>query len=208
MLLSSPLSYPVPLLSLTTHLALLSTRLPALKSELDEDPHFDDDWEAAVPLYPRSTNGMFASRPPVTLLVMAVGSNIFFDPTREELAVADAVLAVSLTSSISPTSVRALGDETEVSNLCLLSIRTIDSPSCLTIAGIPDSHNPVTGGVESTKRSGSQDQAESRTESVWRPPRGGMKRALIGKVMEMCLKKGGIGEEVLAGLEGVEVGAS
>ena len=139
---------------------------------------------------------------------MAVGSNIIFDPTREELAVANAVLAVSLTSSMSPTSGKAIGDENGVSNLRLLSIRTIDPPSRLTTAGIPDSHNPVTGGGELTKLSGPQAQVELRAERFWCPPQGGMKRALIGKVVEMCLAKGGVGEEVLAGLEGVEVGAS
>ena len=207
-MLSPPLSYPVPLLSLTVHLALLSTRLPALKSALDEDPHFDDDWEAAVSLYPRATSGKVSNRPPVTLLVIAVGSNIIFDPTREELAVADAVLAVTLTSSMYPTSKKAISDENGVSNLRLLSIRTIDPPSRLTTAGILDSHNPMTGGVEPTKQSVLQAQGEPGVERVWHPPQGGMNRALIGKVVEMCLKKCGVGEEVLAGLEGVEVGAS
>lgn len=34
--------------------------------------------------------------PAITLLVAAVGENVFFDPTREEMAVADCVLAVSM----------------------------------------------------------------------------------------------------------------
>ncbi|KAI6892223.1 hypothetical protein KC334_g13526, partial [Hortaea werneckii] len=55
LLLSQPLSYPLPLLSLTTHLALLSTRLPALVSERDEDPLFNDDWEASTFLYPKTS---------------------------------------------------------------------------------------------------------------------------------------------------------
>jgi len=49
-------------------------------------------------------------------------------------------------------------------------------------------------------------KVDGEEQSVWRPPRGGMKRGLIGQVVEMCLKKGGVGEEVLAGLEGVDVG--
>ena len=53
LLISPPLSYPLPLLSLTTHLALLATRLPKLTSEGDEDPMFDDDWDASTFLYPR-----------------------------------------------------------------------------------------------------------------------------------------------------------
>jgi exosome complex component RRP42 len=62
---------------------------------------FDDDWENAVLLYPRGTGEGEAatasySLPPVTLLVVSVGGNIFFDPTREELAVGDVVLVVSI----------------------------------------------------------------------------------------------------------------
>ncbi|RWA04087.1 hypothetical protein EKO27_g11024, partial [Xylaria grammica] len=96
-LISPPLSYPLPLLSLTTHLALLATRLPRLKSEGDEDPMFDDDWAASQFIYARSgpaaltataTATTNTSRPPITLLVMAVGENIIFDPSKEELAVA------------------------------------------------------------------------------------------------------------------------
>jgi exosome complex component RRP42 len=70
LLLSAPLSYPLPLLSLTTHLALQHTQLPALISEQDEDPLFNDDWEAAVPLY---TSGQ---KPPITLLLASVGPGI------------------------------------------------------------------------------------------------------------------------------------
>jgi len=220
LLLSPPLSYPLPLLSLTTHLALLATRLPRLKSEGEEDPLFDDDWDAAVPLYPRSTctstsqaqkSGSsetrtgFVARPPVTLLVMAVGANVIFDPSREELAVAEAVLAVSLTST-------PLSTDSTTSGLRLLSIRTIDPPSRLTTAGVPDTENSATGGGQGgatgagAKRAGVGGQGEQGANGVWYPPRGGMKRDLIGRVLEMCLKKGGVGEEVLAGLEGVEVG--
>ncbi|KAJ9648008.1 Exosome complex component rrp42 [Coniosporium tulheliwenetii] len=87
LLLSSTFSYPLPLLSLTTHLALLSSRLPRLKSELDEDPLFDDDWDASNFLYPLASNTPTkstarADRPPITLLVIAVGQNIIFDPSK------------------------------------------------------------------------------------------------------------------------------
>lgn len=41
---------------------------------------------------------------------------------------------------------------------------------------------------------------------VWRPRRGGVKRRVIASIVKMVLKKGGVGEEVLEGLEGVEVG--
>jgi exosome complex component RRP42 len=204
LLISPPLSYPIPLLSLTTHLALLSTRLPALKSDPGDDPLFNDDWDAAVPLYPRSsTKGksktQYSNRPPVTLLVMLVGLNIIFDPTKEELSVADAVLAVSLTSS-------SLAEDAGITRLRVLSIRTIDPPSRLTTAGIPDALNTATGGAVTVKQEEQGGKVDGEEPGVWRPPRGGMKRGLIGKVVEMCLKKGGVGEEVLAGLEGVDVG--
>ena len=206
LLLSPPLSYPIPLLSLTTHLALLSTRLPALKSELDEDPLFNDDWEASTPLYPRSskssstkqsTKSPYQSRPPITLLVMAIGPNILFDPTREELTVADAVLAVSITTSLATTT-----DTSD--SLQLLSIRTIDPPSRLTTSGIPDAFNSATGGGQGGEKD--VGQREGDQEGVWRPPRGGMKRGLVGRIMGLVFGKGGVGEEVLAGLEGVDVG--
>lgn len=43
-------------------------------------------------LYP----GAGEALPPITLLVLSVGGNVFFDPTREELAVGDVILAVSV----------------------------------------------------------------------------------------------------------------
>ncbi|MCJ1438366.1 hypothetical protein MMC27_007754 [Xylographa pallens] len=210
LLLSPPLSYPLPLLSLTTHLALLSTRLPALKSELDEDPLFNDDWDAAISLYPHSASKDQASslksykfRPPVTLLVIAVGSNIIFDPTREELAVADAVLAISLTS-LSPTSETPVITDKHINRLRLLAIRTIDPPSRLTTAGVPDAVNTATGGTAVNAQMTPGVDAGSGKAGVWHPPQGGMKRGLIGKIVQMCLERGGVGEEILAGLDNVD----
>lgn len=230
LLLSPPLSYPLPLLSLTTHLALLSTRLPKLKSKNEEDPLFDDDWNAAEYLYPRpKARPAYDSRigreppgfpppsqklvrPPVTLLIISAGDNIIFDPSREEIAVADAVLAVSI------------GREDENSNanhakLKLLSIRTIDPPSRLTQPGVPDSENATALGATSlgAPTSTTADEVGSLTPSstamssgeevpgVWRPRRGGVKRSLISRMVKMVLEKGGVGEEVMDGLEGVEV---
>ncbi|KAI7005409.1 hypothetical protein KC366_g18578 [Hortaea werneckii] len=178
LLLSQPLSYPLPLLSLTTHLALLSTRLPALVSERDEDPLFNDDWEASTFLYPKtspsspSSNSSSSSSsstaappspPPITLLVVSVSSSraeggestILFDPSREELAVADAVVAISLgvgpqsssSSSSSSSSAEQHPPTTTTKTkpeLRLLALRTIDPPSRLTSAGTPDSLNTTT----------------------------------------------------------------
>lgn len=198
LLLSQPLSYPLPLLSLTTHLALLSTKLPKLKSTGEEDPFFDDDWAAAEYLYPRSTTKSSLSaapshpvRPPVTLLVISVGENVIFDPNREEIAVADAVLAISITRS---------GDS---DNLKLLSIRSIDPPSRLTQPGVPNSENVNMLGA--TAGPGEETGGQEEVSGVWRPRRGGIQRSVIARMVKTVLGKGGVGEEVLEGLEGVEV---
>lgn len=181
LLLSPPLTYPLPLLSLTTHLALLSTHLPApVKGlEKDEDPLFNDDWDAAVPLYPPSTTTSdtktTSARPPVTLLVISVGSNIFFDPSHAELAVADAVVAVTIAS---PST-----NEPEA-GLSLLAIRTIDPPSRLS-ASAADAE--MGGGAE---------------EGVWKAKKGGVRRDVLGRMVGMCTERGGVGAEVLDGLEG------
>ncbi|KAK5137407.1 hypothetical protein LTR08_008985 [Meristemomyces frigidus] len=212
LLLSLPLSYPLPLLSLTTHLALLSTRLPALVSEKDEDPLFNDDWEAATHLYPRSTSTSTNNqnkttkapqKPPVTLLVMSVGaSTILFDPTREELAVADAVLAVSVVAG-------------EAGAMKVVALRTIDPPSRLTSAGVPNALNSTsTATSTSTSAAGSQSlsaadvlalREKDQGQSVWRPPRGGVSRQLVARMIKCVVEKGGVGEEVMEGLGGVEV---
>lgn len=182
LLLSSPASYPLPLLSLSTHLALLSTRLPAPVSRGEEDPLFNDDWDAALPLYPslnskgKESANSTSPKPPVTFLVIAVGSNIFFDPSREELAVADAVLAVTVTN-------------TAVSEVRVQGVRTIDPPARLSI-----SSSAALGGEPGF----SQDAGEE--EGTWKPARGGMKRALLGQMLKQCVKPGGVGQEVLGKL--------
>jgi exosome complex component RRP42 len=174
-----------------------------LKSELEEDPLFDDDWEAAVFLYPRGKKSKGHARPPVTLLVMAVQDNIIFDPSKEELAVAEVVLAVSVgerPTGTSSTDAEAMEiDPKPVRDLRLLSVRTIDPPSRLTPPGVPNFLNTATGG--------SMQQSENvETEGVWQPPRGGAKRKIIAAMIQRVLEKGGIGEEVLDGLDAVNLG--
>ncbi|KAF1911695.1 3' exoribonuclease family, domain 1-domain-containing protein [Ampelomyces quisqualis] len=192
LLLSPPLSYPLALLSMTTHLALLTTRLPALKSEKDEDPLFDDDWDAAVHLYPKTS----ADKPPVIVLAMAVDQNIIFDPCAEELAVADAVLAIACTCVPAATS-----------SSRIVSIRSIDPPSHLTPPGIPNTMNSATGGTAPKTSADALTQRELLAASgVWSPPRGGMKRGLISRISKMVVEQGGIAEEVVGGLAGIEVG--
>ncbi|KAF2869916.1 3' exoribonuclease family, domain 1-domain-containing protein [Massariosphaeria phaeospora] len=200
LLLSPPLSYPLALLSMTTHLALLTSRLPALKSERDENPLFDDDWDAAVALYPKTSGKRSISnqedKPPVIVLAMAVGPNIIFDPCKEELAVADAVLAVACTSA--PSS--ATGAR-------IVSIRTIDPPSHLTPPGVPNSMNSATGGTVPASSADALTQRELLADSgVWTPPRGGFKRGMISQVVKMVVENGGIAEEVIGALQAIEVG--
>lgn len=197
------MSYPLPLLSLTTHLALLSTKLPKLKSQGEEDPFFDDDWAAAEYLYPRARTAITKSpsqhvRPPITLLVISAGDNIIFDPSREEIAVADSVLAVSITR------------DSDSGDLKLLSIRTVDPPSRLTQPAVADLENVATLGSTNAAEEASLQHpstgGEEEMPGVWRPRRGGVKRGVIARIVKTVLKKGGVGEEVLEGLEGVEVG--
>ncbi|OKL61264.1 hypothetical protein UA08_03194 [Talaromyces atroroseus] len=210
LLLSPPQSYPLPLLSLTTHLALLSTRLPKLKSQGEEDPFFEDDWNLAEYLYPRpessplkqknKNNRRRQARPPVTLLVTSMGSNVIFDPTREEISVADAVLAVSIG--------REQDAENSDANLKLLSIRTIDPPSRLTQHGVPDSENAATLSAATNATAAAADIPHISDEDVpgvWKPRRGGVSRSVISKIIKLVLAKGGVGDEVMEGLEGVEV---
>ncbi|GAB7348620.1 hypothetical protein MBLNU459_g6995t1 [Dothideomycetes sp. NU459] len=196
LLLSAPLSYPLPLLSLTTHLALLSTRLPALVSEKDEDPLFNDDWDAATLLYPQHKT---APKPPVTLLVVSVADNILFDASSDELAVADSVLAVSVGQApSSPASVAAYR---------VLALRTIDPPSRLTASGTPNALISSTSGAAQTqgaKQDAVAERESAEQQNVWRTPRGGVKRALVSRMLKMVTEKGGVAQEVLEALGAVE----
>lgn len=214
-LISPPLSYPLPLLSLTTHLAILSTRLPRLKSEADEDPMFDDDWDASKFIYPRSgSDSRSTSMPPITLLVMVVGDNIIFDPSKEELAVADCALAVSVGEGQVQEQDKK-GSEMDVDNnksrkLRLLSVRMIDPPSRLTPPGVPNSVNASAWGQSSSgtaQKNPDARQAETAdVAGVWKAPRGGIKPAVISAMVAKVLEKGGVADEVLDGLEGVDLG--
>lgn len=208
LLLSPPLSYPLGLLSMATHLALLSTRLPALTSEHDEDPLFNDDWAAATALYPRDVSH---PTPPVIVLAIAIGTTTIFDPCKEELLVADAVLALSCTSS------PATGPR-------IVALRAIDPPSHLTAPGLANALNPATGGAPSAQapsnmQGHSNEQGQSSTHGqsnmlrellgergVWSPPRGGVKRGVVSAVSRVVVERGGVADELIAALAGIAVG--
>ncbi|KAK2746823.1 hypothetical protein FQN57_002865 [Myotisia sp. PD_48] len=206
LLLSPPLSYPLPLLSLTTHLALLSTKLPRLISKDEEDPMFDDDWEAAEYLYPRVATtrlgqvGRAVFRPPISLLVISVAENIIFDPSREELAVADAVFCVSVARDENINLHHA-----DAGSLKLLAIRTIDPPARMSHPGLPNVVNAAAIGLAGENSKKVEYQPGDAVPGVWTPRRGGVKRGVISRIVKLVLQRGGVGDEVMGGLEGVEV---
>ncbi|KIX04049.1 uncharacterized protein Z518_07602 [Rhinocladiella mackenziei CBS 650.93] len=165
-------SYPLPLLSIAAHLALRDTRIPRLKSEGEEDPVADDDWMASTYLYPRTNS--FGPRPPVTLLVVVVGENTIFDPSREELAVADGVVAVSVSHGKSLEDYR------------ILAVRMIDTPARDTMKGVPLS-GEVQEGVD--------------IPGVWKPRVGGIKRSVLKAVVKTVIA-GGVARDIMTGLDG------
>lgn len=184
-------------------------------------------------LYARAA-GRAVSRPPLTLLVMAVGNNIIFDPAKEELAVADVALAVSVgeaaaagSASPSLSLSRAGSRKMEVDagiggvssggggggrNLRLLSVRTIDPPSRLTPPGVPNEKNTAYGAAAAAAVNAGQKQPEARTvetesvEGVWKAPRGGAKVLVMAALVDKCLERGGVADEVFDALEAVDLG--
>jgi exosome complex component RRP42 len=178
-----------------------------LKSEGDEDPLFDDDWAASTYLYPRK-DGRVTSRPPVTLLVMAVGNNILCDPAKEELAVADVALAVSVGESTSRNQKDAMDVDSreDCRILRLLCIRTIDPPSRLTPPGVPNAAKTADGAAETPKKQpGPSIREIESVEGVWRAPRGGAKMTVLAALLQRVLEKGGVADEVLDALDAVEL---
>ncbi len=141
---------------------------------------------------------------------MAVQDSIIFDPTAEELAVAESVLAVT----VAEVAARLLEDDAmdvdtdTARDLRVLAIRTIDPPSRLTFPGVADFMNTATGGVAAETMQKATLQKETMTEhGVWQPPRGGMKRKLMASMLDLILhRRGGVAAEVLDGLETVELG--
>lgn len=76
-------------------MALDSTYLPKLTSphEVDDIPAFSDDWAISQPLYEPNS----FPRPPMSFPVIAIGDNVFLDPSVAEVAAAETGLVVTLT---------------------------------------------------------------------------------------------------------------
>lgn len=141
---------------------------------------------------------------------MAVKDNIIFDPNKEELAVAEVVLAVSigeLSRGGEEGGAIDVGSSNGGRDLRLLAVRTIDPPSRLTHPGVPNTLNTATGGTAAGTTEQASNQREAMVEEgVWQPPRGGAKRKLIAAMIQKVLERGGVAEEVLDGLDAVELG--
>lgn len=168
---------------------------------------FDDDWEASTFLFPRRGGGASTGRPPITLLVIVIGDNIIFDPSREELAVAETALAVSVAEVR-----RGEGDmdvDSKGRELKLLSIRMIDPPSRLTPPGVPNGTTAADGNGQSVPSKQQQIQEQRSNPDgeagVWKAPLGGTKFAVLDGIIQTVLEKNGVAHEVLDGLEGVEL---
>lgn len=92
----SHMLHPLTLLTMAAYLALKSTKLPLLVSEVDdeeieEQPTFSDDWELAQDLESFLKVELF--QPPLIITFGVVGSNLLLDPTvQEELALDNGLL--------------------------------------------------------------------------------------------------------------------
>jgi len=69
----------------------------------------------------------------------------------------------------------------------LLAVRTIDPPSRMSYSSSSSAAGAETGLEE---------------EGVWKARKGGMSRGVVRRMVGMCVERGGVGEEVLRGLEG------
>lgn len=94
-------TYPLTLISFATYLALKTTRLPLLISEIDdeeveEQPTFSDDWEDSRFLGDVDGKANGANfQPPILIDVGVIGNNLLFDPSLEEEQVLENGLIVS-----------------------------------------------------------------------------------------------------------------
>lgn len=140
---------------------------------------------------------------------MAVGDNIIFDPAKEELAVADCALAISVADTATPKDAEEMDvDGSSKRSLRLLSIRTIDPPSRLTPPGVARANDAATEGTNATgkQRPEQQIQETEPVDGVWKAPRGGAKWGVLSAIVARSLEQGGAAAELLDGLKAVELG--
>ncbi|ODV78145.1 uncharacterized protein CANTADRAFT_54837 [Suhomyces tanzawaensis NRRL Y-17324] len=93
-------SYPLTLISLTSYLALKTTKLPLLVSETNDEeiaelPTFSDDWDNAKPIADYFKGKGKEFQPPIFITLGYVGSNLIFDPSVEEEQVLENGLIVT-----------------------------------------------------------------------------------------------------------------
>lgn len=110
--------YPLGLMSLACYLALKTSRLPRLVSEvndadIEEQPTFSDDWDEAGAL--AATQDF---HPPISVVAGVIGSNILFDPSAEEVQVLENGLLLTWYNGrvISPVSNVNLATNSKNSN--------------------------------------------------------------------------------------------
>lgn len=137
---------------------------------------------------------------------MAVGDNIIFDPAKEELAVADCAVAISIADAATPGGTEDMDvDGSDKRSLRLLSIRTIDPPSRLTPPGVPRT-NDAAGDGAAKQQPDQQIQETEPVDGVWKAPRGGAKWGVLSTMIAKSLEQGGVATEVLDGMKAVELG--
>lgn len=101
-------SHPLTIMSLAIYLALKTTKLPKLVSEIDdeeveEQPTFSDDWEDAR-LLQEIINADF--QPPIYITLGIIGDNMIFDPSIEEEQVLENGLIISFYNGSAQTPVQ------------------------------------------------------------------------------------------------------
>jgi exosome complex component RRP42 len=137
---------------------------------------------------------------------MAVANNVIFDPSKEELAVADVALAVSVGEAANTGKGKSRESDSSGRSLRLLAIRTIDPPSRLTPPGVPNATNAAYGAAALTAKLPEARTVETEAvEGVWKAPRGGAKPLVMAALVHKVLEKGGVADEVFDGLELVDL---
>lgn len=144
-------------------------------------------------------------RPPISLLAMSVGNNVFVDPSREELSVAEGCWVVTVdcsgfsssSSSSSTTAATTITDTSQQSSqqsfpskntLKVLGLRTLESFSSPTVP-----LTPLTGGTTTDVHSHS-------SEAGVVGGRGGINIKILRKVVSIV---GKVAPEVWEALEGI-----